>query len=134
LSTLSFAGIFLDQSYFTLVLVICLYSFFWNALLAQYEVVTFDYLKNKPEGYARIRLWGSVGFIVAVAAVGALMDIIRVSYLPFILLGCMALVCLSSWLVEEAPLHQTLEQSKETLWQIMKKPAVICFFVVCLLM
>jgi PPP family 3-phenylpropionic acid transporter len=134
LATLSFAGIFLDESYFTLVVVIILHSFFWNALLAQYEVVTFDYLKNKPEGYARIRLWGSVGFIVAVAAVGALMDVIRVSHLPLILLGCMALVCLSSWLVEEAPRHETLDQSSETIWQIMKKPPVICFFTVCLLM
>lgn len=134
LATLSFAGIFLDDSYFALVLVICLYSFFWNALLAQYEVVTFDYLKNQPEGYTRIRLWGSVGFIVAVVVVGALVDVIPVHYLPWILLACMALVCLSSWLVEEAPRHNTPDHNAETIWQIMKKPEVICFFTVCLLM
>lgn len=134
LATLSFAAIFFDDSYVTLVLVICLYSFFWNALLAQYEVVTFDYLKNKPQGYARIRLWGSVGFIVSVVGIGALFDLIHVKHLPVILLACMVLVCLSSWLVDEAPRHEAPSGSAETIWQIMQKPPVWCFFVVCLLM
>lgn len=134
IATLAFAAIFLDQSYGWLVLVICLYSFFWNALLAQYEVVTFDYLKNQPQGYARIRLWGSVGFIVAVAGIGALFDVIEVAHLPLLLVGLMLLVCASSWLVEEAPRHEHPDSSNETLWQIMKKPAVLCFFGVCLLM
>ncbi len=134
LSTLSFAGIFLDKSLFALIVVICLYSFFWNALLAQFEVVTFDYLKDQPQGYTRIRLWGSVGFIVSVAGVGALFDVITVQQLPVLILVCMSLVCVSSWFVEEAPRHAVHEPSRETIWQIVRKPPVICFFGVCFLM
>jgi len=134
LSLLSFAGIFLDKSLFTLIVVICLYSFFWNALLAQFEVVTFDYLKDQPQGYTRIRLWGSIGFIVSVAGVGTLFDVVTVQQLPILLVVCMLLVCVSSWCVQEAPRHAIREHPQETIWQIVRKPPVMCFFTVCLLM
>jgi len=134
ISTLSFAGIFFHNSLLWLIIIICLYSFFWNALLAQFEVVTFDYLKDQPQAYSRIRLWGSVGFILSVAALGVLFDVIKVHWLPAILIVYMLLVCVSSWFIEEAPRHAIYEQNKETIWQIVRKPTVICFFVVCLLM
>jgi PPP family 3-phenylpropionic acid transporter len=51
-----------------------LYSFFWNASLPQFEVVTFTYLKDRVARYAQIRAWGSVGFVVTVVVIGILIE------------------------------------------------------------
>lgn len=68
---LSFAFIFLHQGFWMLILVLTAYSFFWNAVLPQHEVITVSYLDKQPEYYGRIRVWGSVGFIATVIGCGA---------------------------------------------------------------
>ena len=82
-SCLCFAGILLDQSTLWFVVCIAAYSFFWNAIHAQFEVVTLGYLKDKPEEYSHVRLWGSVGFIFVVVSLGLLFDFVSVKALPW---------------------------------------------------
>lgn len=60
-----FAGIFA---------VLVILHFFWSASLPLVDALTLGHLADHPDRYGRIRLWGSVGFIVAVMAVGALLD------------------------------------------------------------
>ena len=134
LAALSFSALYLGKTVLWLALVITVWSFFWNALLAQFEVVTFDYLGSQPHGYTRVRLWGSVGFIVAVAAIGALFDVVSVRWLPLYLITSMTLVWLSSLRVDEAPQHTQRPAEQESVWAILTKPVVMCFFVVCFLM
>ncbi len=49
-------------------------AFFWSAALPLVETLTFDHLREERGQYSRIRLWGSIGFIVAVMATGAVLD------------------------------------------------------------
>ncbi|MGE5469474.1 MAG: MFS transporter [Bacteroidota bacterium] len=49
-------------------------AFFWSAALPLVETLTFDHLRDEHGRYSRIRLWGSIGFIVAVMATGAILD------------------------------------------------------------
>jgi PPP family 3-phenylpropionic acid transporter len=49
-------------------------AFFWSAALPLVETLTFDHLREERVRYSRIRLWGSIGFIVAVMGTGALLD------------------------------------------------------------
>lgn len=74
LTLLGFALIFIRQDYLWLVLVMLLHAFFWHAILPQFEVLTFGHLKQQPERYSRVRLWGSVGFIVTVVLMGQVFD------------------------------------------------------------
>ncbi len=75
LVTLLVFGIFFFASRFEVLLIaLGLFSFFWVAALPLVETLTFDHLRENPARYSRIRLWGSIGFIVAVLAVGALLD------------------------------------------------------------
>jgi hypothetical protein len=48
-----------------------LLAFFWSAALPLVETLTFDHLRDETGRYSRIRLWGSIGFIVAVMGTGA---------------------------------------------------------------
>ncbi len=49
------------------------YCVFWNASLPQLEAATMNHLSDKRD-YGRVRLWGSIGFIVTVTALGRVMD------------------------------------------------------------
>ena len=50
------------------------YCVFWNATLPQLEAITLNNLPDKNQ-YGRVRLWGSVGFIVTVILLGYSMDL-----------------------------------------------------------
>lgn len=49
-------------------------ALFWNGALPLLEALAFDHLGTRSARYGTIRLWGSLGFIVAVLAVGRLAE------------------------------------------------------------
>ncbi len=79
-----FAGLLWATSYWPVAIFLFAYSFFWNAILAQFEVLTLSCLGDKPQQYSKIRVWGSVGFIAAVVLLGVLFDWVSISWLPSI--------------------------------------------------
>lgn len=97
----AFSGVLLGSGYWWLVAVMLLFSFFWNAALPQFEAITLSYLGEHAHRYSRIRLWGSVGFIVTVATIGPLLDRYAPTVLPWILLGLFAGIWIFSLCVPE---------------------------------
>ncbi len=120
LSVLCFAGVLFGSGYLWMLLVMVSFSFFWNASLPQVEAVTMNHFQADARIYNIIRLWGSVGFVVAVvllgylfvslsagpeagnAAVGARPQL-AISYLPLILLGLFAGIWVASLFVPDEP-------------------------------
>ena len=134
LAMIFFACVFINDQLWWFALLLLIHSFFWNALLAQFEVVTLDYLGPRPQDYTRIRLWGSVGFIATVAGAGALFDVIAMRWLPVMVLLSMVLVWCSSLSVQDAPRHLDVSTPTQSIAEIIRKPEVICFFIACCLM
>ena len=98
LSPLCFYPIFFSNSYLNIALTSFLFSFFWNALLPQVEVITLDSLKHQVHHYSRIRLWGSVGFIVLAIVCAPLITYFGSHIVPWIvaaMLSAMAVMCLT---------------------------------------
>ncbi len=57
----------IPNSFQSIALLMLIFSFFQNAILAQFEGVTLFWLAEKrTELYGKVRKWGSVGFIVGV--------------------------------------------------------------------
>ncbi|MCR8922567.1 MFS transporter [Dasania sp. GY-MA-18] len=133
LACLCFAFIFLEQSFLNLALVVASFSFFWNAILAQFEVITLDHLSGETERYSQIRVWGSLGFIAAVAGLGWGFDIYSVNYLPWVLMALLLAIWFSSLLVAAPTQPQQAPQSAQPLLSIIKQPAVLAFLVCCFL-
>ncbi|MBI3094373.1 MAG: MFS transporter [Rhodocyclales bacterium] len=73
-SLASFSVVFLTQDFVGLLIGMAILHFFWSASLPLVEALTLGHLAAAPERYGRIRLWGSVGFIVTVMGVGLLLD------------------------------------------------------------
>jgi PPP family 3-phenylpropionic acid transporter len=132
-AVICFAGVLLDNSYWWLVLVMTSFSFFWNAALPQFEATTFSHLGGSSHRYSSIRLWGSIGFIIAVAVLGPLLESRGTGILPVVILVLIAGIWISSLLVpEQAAGHRHIEH--EPIWNVLKRPEVIALVIVVFLM
>ena len=134
-AALLFAGIFWRQDFYWLAFIVAGYSFFWNAVHAQFEVVTLAHLGRHYQYYSRIRVWGSIGFIGAVVGLGFAFDVLSLQWLPPILLALLAGIWFSSLSVSE-PQHArgVAAEKVGTLADILRQPVVIAFFLTCFLL
>ena len=132
LAALVFSGFVFHSGYTWFALITIGFSFFWNAALPQFEAATLLHLKEDAHRYSQIRLWGSVGFIVTVIGVGRLLDVVDISQLPKIILALLFSIWLVTLMTPEARVvHKTNDQ--EGIFFILKKPEVIAFMAVYLL-
>ena len=79
---IGFTGFFLTDDFIQLFIPMTLMVFFWSAALPLVESLTFAHLADESHRYSRIRVWGSVGFIAAVLAGGALLDRLPIGEVP----------------------------------------------------
>lgn len=130
LTAVTFSAIFWRQDYLWLALVMALHSFFWHAILPQFETITLGHLGSESARYSQIRLWGSVGFIVTVVVLGALLDSLSLDIYPQAMLGIMLGIFLCSLLVPPAPGNATRSDSASlaSFLQQLRNPGVLVFF------
>jgi PPP family 3-phenylpropionic acid transporter len=131
--TLFALALMLPQHFWSLAFVLLGYSFFQSAIQGQFEAVTIAHLGPRRELYSRIRLWGSVGFIVTVALLGMLFDVVSVSWLPLCLMVCAVANLLAAFRVPDIPTRVRAE-AHEALLAILRRPAVAVFLLVHFLM
>lgn len=112
-------------------LLMLIFSFFQNAILAQFEGVTLFWLGDqKAKIYGKIRKWGSVGFIVGVFTIGAILEIVHISMLPILLLIIASLAFIWSFTIREPDSAPTSQKHLEPLLPVLKRPAVAAFFAI----
>jgi len=126
LSLLSFVAVFFGSSFAWLFVAMSLMSFFWSASLPLVEATTLSHLGEETSKYGRIRLWGSVGFIVAVIGLGYLFDYVAIRWLLWAVLGIVAALLLFSRHIPEAAVvpHHT---DHLPIWHIICRPEVLVF-------
>mgnify|MGYP000728182399 CR=1 FL=1 len=133
LAAACFTGVLFGTSYLWLAAVMSCFSFFWHAALPQFEAITLNHLGTQIQRYSHIRLWGSVGFIVAVAGLGPVLDYTGLAPLPGILVILIGGIWLASLL---APRDNTPPSHAVTppLRDVLKRSDVRALLVVCVLM
>ena len=133
LATLSLAALPWHGGVAWIVGVVFVHSVFWNAILAQFEVITLASLREAVQRYGLVRLWGSVGFIVAVIGCGMLFDRIDVIQLPWLLLALLALLVIGSWLVRD-PDAGARAQGAQGIGERLREPALLAFLLASFLL
>ncbi|MCF5802083.1 MFS transporter [Pseudomonas tremae] len=132
---LAFSLILLEKTYAWLALVMALYAFFWHAILPQFEVITLAHLQGQAARYSQIRLWGSIGFILAVVLLGRVFERFSLDLFPYILLAIMAGIAVSSWWVPNAqPPISTREADGGGFIRQLARPGVLAFYISVALM
>ncbi len=118
-----------------LALLLILYSVFWTAVLPQFEAVTLAHLGERSARYSRIRLWGSIGFVVSSAVVGWLLDRSGVLALPWIMLVFIGGVVVMSFVVAEPPQRAPPRtRSVNDATAALPLRAMVCLLLACTLM
>lgn len=133
LATLVFSTVYLSHSYWALAGVMMGFSFFWNGTLPQFEVTTLSHLGKKVHHYSRVRLWGSIGFILTVTLLGSVLERSRMDLLPTVILLLMSGIWLMSLTVPESDPHRHATDLKP-LWQVLQQPGILAFFTTAFLM
>ncbi|MDP1537450.1 MAG: MFS transporter [Burkholderiales bacterium] len=131
--TLVFMGVFAGESFALLCVVLFAMMFFWSAALPLVEATTLSHLGDETARYGRIRVWGSVGFIAAVVAVGYLLDFFDPRAVLWVIAGLMSCMLLLSCVVAEAPAVAHPGDDR-TVWHVVRQPAVIAIVAASALM
>lgn len=131
----SFALIFISQSYAWLALVMALHAFFWHAVLPQFEVITLAHLREQAARYSQLRLWGSIGFIVTVVGLGQLFQRISLDVYPWALTLIMGGIVLGSlWVPNAQPEQRDEATGNGGFLAQLRRPGVMAFYLCVALM
>jgi PPP family 3-phenylpropionic acid transporter len=109
-----------------------LIAFFWSASLPLVETMTLGHLGGEMSRYGRIRLWGSIGFLITVLGCGWWLDHAPIDALPWLVLALLAGIAGFAWRLPEAPRHAHSDPTP--LRELLQRPGVWALFAACTLM
>lgn len=130
---LAFTGMFFGDSFFQFVIIMVLFNLFTSAVTPLSEALMLAHMRGELTHYGRIRLWGSIGFIVAVMVASYGLQWLGVEAFPWIVSGMMLTALGASLRISEAP-PQAVSAPAPPLRGVLAKPEVIAFFVSSALM
>ena len=78
--------------------------------------------------YGRVRLWGSVGFIVSVLLFGVVLQRTGIQALPLLTLGVFALLAWVTWRLPRQLEPPAAAQARAAVWPVLRQPVVRWFF------
>ncbi|WP_319240539.1 MFS transporter [uncultured Propionivibrio sp.] len=133
LTLAAFSLFFFVHSFGAVFAVLAVLSVFWVASLPLVETLTFDHLRGNPGRYSRIRIWGSIGFIVVVLIVGGLLDRFGLRLLLWVDVMLLVGIVLSTLVVPEAR-HVPECAEQPPIGQILAQPRVRGLLVACFAM
>lgn len=133
-ATLALFSLFVSaRSAWALLAVMAAFGLFYNAVMPQFEAMTLTALGPRSDQYGRLRLWGSIGFLLVAGSYGALLDRFGGDAFPLLALPLFAAMVMAAWLHrhDQPPAHVDAAADAGHLW---KRPGVRRFLVVALLM
>lgn len=123
----SFAGMLYGQTFMEFFVVMLLVNAFASALAPVAEAHMLTEMRGDLTHYGKLRLWGSVGFIVSVLVVGSLLDWKGVHLMPWAALALLALAFFSSCRMQEAAQVQIVHKVGSAR-SLLKRREVLAFF------
>jgi PPP family 3-phenylpropionic acid transporter len=129
-STLAAGLLLLDVDFLGLCLVLALFGLFWNAIIAQFDTLTLEYLGDDHHLYSSIRVWGSIGFIAMMLASGWLFSNVEYGILPWLIITGLLVSAAISMTLSGHGRVRPAENSDEGIRSRLTNTSVLIFFVV----
>lgn len=98
LALLGFAALSGTTGAIPIFLAIAWFALFFNAVMPQFEAMTLSALAHRSHEYGRIRVWGSISFLVVAASYGWLLDRLGERAFVWLTLPWLALTTAAAWL------------------------------------
>jgi MFS transporter, PPP family, 3-phenylpropionic acid transporter len=131
-AALSFGGFLFASEFWPLLLVMTAFGFFANAIMPQFEALTLARLGPRRVDYGRIRVWGSVGFLLVAVAYGPLLERVGEHTLPWLILPLLAATVLAA--LANGHVTEHLDAAIPRLGDVLRRREVRLFLLVVLLM
>lgn len=132
-AALAFCGMFYGQVFLHFFAVMVLVNLFTSAQGPISEALMLSSMRGDLTHYGRLRLWGSVGFIVSVMCAGQLLDWYGIDLMPWIALGLLMMVAGVALRMREEPV-QAHAHDTPSVRQLLRKREVLAFFASTFLM
>jgi PPP family 3-phenylpropionic acid transporter len=126
LALCSMVAAYLGTSFWWMFAVLVAMHFFTSAQMPLLEAITLNHVRDAPGTYGRIRVWGSVGFILAVLGLGRLLDFFTTRAVLHVTAGLLALTVLAAWLVPAVERHNRAGDH-QPVSRILSRPEVRAF-------
>jgi MFS transporter, PPP family, 3-phenylpropionic acid transporter len=133
LSMAGFAGFLVSDAYSMLFVSMAFLAFFWSAALPLVETLTFAHLDGQASRYGNIRVWGSVGFILAVLILGYVLDGLPIRALLWITLALLAGILGCALVIPEAG-KPRVPAMPVVLGDVLRRPEVRALMAACFFM
>jgi PPP family 3-phenylpropionic acid transporter len=135
LTVLGFAGFAVATRFPLLFAVMLVFSFFCNAIMPQFEAITLDTLGERRAEYGRLRVWGSIGFILVTLGYGWLLERHGSAWLPLLMLPLFAATAASAFVNRmPPPVPHPHDDAPAGAWDALRRPGVPAFLAVAMLM
>lgn len=119
-----------DFDFFGLCLILGLFGLFWNAIIAQFDTLTLEYLGGAHHRYSQIRVWGSIGFIVMMLTSGWWFSEFPYTALPWLMLAGLVASAALSLSLPALSVPETATQVDASIGERLQTPVVWIFFAV----
>jgi PPP family 3-phenylpropionic acid transporter len=127
-------GLLAGSSFAWMFSVLFLFSLATSGAMPIIEASTLSRLGGASEQYGAIRMWGSVGFVLAVFGIGYALDMVAVTWLPALVIASLLLFALSAWWIPEPPVHESPDASAARIGDVLRRPEVMALFAACFFM
>jgi len=131
--TICSLGLFASTAFLWICAVVLAAGSFLSAALPLVEATTLTHVGEHTGRYGAIRLWGSIGYIVAVVGVGYALDFFSVQALLWIVVASLLGTLVFAMLVPEAR-HPKPVADGPAIGQVLRRPEVIALIAACTLM
>ncbi|NEX61621.1 MFS transporter [Noviherbaspirillum sp. 17J57-3] len=126
-ATACFCGMFFGATFAWFFAVMIAVNLFTSAQGPLSEALMLSEMRGDLTHYGRLRLWGSVGFIVTATFGGPVLDRLGVNSLPWMTLALLALVLVAALRMEET-VHPATHQAAPSVFALLRRREVIAFF------
>ena len=116
-----------------LCVVMALFGLAVNPLLPQFEAMTLSALGERSNEYGRIRVWGSIGFLLVASSYGWILDRLGTQAFPWLVLPLYFAAVLATLLHRHARPPRD-ERPRAPVAQLLRRPGIPRFLLVAMLM
>ncbi len=125
ISTAVWALFLITTEFWPMLTITVFYGIFYAPIISFLEAVTMDVLGREKKNYGRIRVWGSVSFIIIVLILGRIIDLLAINIILVLILAGSLLLAVISVRIPGIQTHNDRRLASPSTGSLLRMPVVV---------